>query len=109
MNVYNLSVDQDESYVIPCAIVHNCRCSVVQVRRSKYPESDLAEAMKRGAQATESKYSAMFQFNPGKQMTCFPAYNAYTRRACASCDGKGDSRNELCRVCAVARSLKSRV
>lgn len=87
----------------------NCRCSVVQVRRSKYPESDLAEAMKRGAQATESKYSAMFQFNPGKQMTCFPAYNAYTRRACASCDGKGDSRNELCRVCAVARSLKSRV
>lgn len=63
----------------------NCRCTVVQVRKGKYPESNEQEAMKLGMEATAGKYREMFLFNPGKSMTCFPAYNAYTTRKCIHC------------------------
>ena len=56
----------------------NCRCTVVQVRKGKYPVSDETEAMNLGSQATAGKYQEMFMFNPGKRMTNFPAYNGYT-------------------------------
>ena len=86
----------------------NCRCSVVQVRRSKYTQSDEAEAMRLGLKATAGKYREMFLFNPGKTMTCFPMYNAYTRKACIDCKKKPGNLelaadvpdNELCRACA---------
>ena len=86
----------------------NCRCSVVQVRRSKYTQSDEAEAMRLGLKATAGKYREMFLFNPGKTMTCFPMYNAYTRKACIDCKKKPGNLelaadvpdNELCKACA---------
>lgn len=106
MEVYNLSVEDDESYVIPQSIVHNCRCTVVQVRKEKYKLSDEKEAMTLGSQATDGKYREMFMFNPGKEMTCFPAYNPYTRRRCADC--KPDSDNEMCRACRIIESIKEK-
>ena len=114
MPVYNLSVNKDESYVIPPGIVHNCRCTVVQVRKGKYPESNEQEAMKLGMEATAGKYREMFLFNPGKTMTCFPAYNAYTRKACATCRQRPGNMelasnipdNELCRACRILQELK---
>ena len=92
----------------------NCRCSVVQVRRSKYTQSDEAEAMRLGLKATAGKYREMFLFNPGKTMTCFPMYNAYTRKACIDCKKKPGNLelaadipdNELCRACKIVQEMK---
>ena len=112
MLVYNLSVNKYESYVIPAGIVHNCRCTVVQVRRGKYPESDEREAMNLGSQATACKHQEMMRFNPGKQMACFPAYNPYTISRCKDCEyrpGKLELAkvpdNELCAACKVIREM----
>lgn len=84
-----------------------CRCTVVQVRKEKYPLSDEQEAMNLGSQATAGKYQEMFMFNPGKRMTTFPAYNGYTLRKCNQCDYRPDKMklaadipdNEVCRAC----------
>lgn len=84
-----------------------CRCTVVQVRKDKYPVSNEQEAMNLGSQATAGKYQEMFMFNPGKRMTTFPAYNGYTLRKCNQCDYRPDKMklaadipdNEVCRAC----------
>ena len=88
----------------------NCRCTVVQVRKDKYPESDERKALNDGSQATAGKHQEMFKFNPGKEMTTFPAYNAYTIRKCKNCKYNGSVKlaadipdNELCGACMVAR------
>lgn len=84
-----------------------CRCTVVQVRKDKYPVSNEQEAMNLGSQATAGKYQEMFMFNPGKRMTTFPAYNGYTLRKCNGCNYRPDKMklaadipdNEVCRAC----------
>ena len=84
-----------------------CRCTVVQVRKDKYPVSNEQEAMNLGSQATAGKYQEMFMFNPGKRMTTFPAYNGYTLRKCNLCEVRPDKMklaadipdNEVCRAC----------
>lgn len=88
----------------------NCRCTVVQVRKDKYPESDERKALDDGSQATSGKHQEMFKFNPGKAMTTFPAYNAYTIRKCKNCKYNGSVKlaadipdNELCGACKEAR------
>ncbi|WP_337557545.1 phage minor head protein [Phocaeicola plebeius] len=91
-----------------------CRCTVVQVRKEKYPVSDEQEAMNLGSQATAGKYQEMFMFNPGKRMTTFPAYNGYTLRKCNQCDYRPDKMklaadipdNEVCRVCRLLQEIK---
>ena len=84
----------------------NCRCTVVQVRKDKYPESDEQKAIDLGSQATAGRHQEMFKFNPGKAMTTFPAYNAYTIRKCKNCKYNGSVKlaadipdNELCGAC----------
>lgn len=91
----------------------NCRCTVVQVRKDKYPLSDETQAMNLGSQATAGKHQEMFMFNPGKKMTTFPAYNAYTISRCKECPYSGGSiklakvpDNELCQACKVVRKMK---
>lgn len=88
----------------------NCRCTVVQVRKDKYPESDERKALNDGSQATAGKHQEMFKFNPGKEMTTFPAYNAYTIRKCKNCKYNGSVKlaadipdNELCGACKIVR------
>lgn len=88
----------------------NCRCTVVQVRKDKYAESDERTAIDLGSQATAGKHQEMFKFNPGKEMTTFPAYNAYTIRKCKNCKYNGTMKlaadipdNELCGACRVVR------
>ena len=90
-----------------------CRCNAVQVRRGKYPESNEHKAMNLGSQATAGKHQEMFRFNPGKQMTTFPAYNAYTIRKCQDCPDNGALKlaakipdNELCAACRVVRGMR---
>ena len=88
----------------------NCRCTVVQVRKDKYPESNEQKAIDLGSQATAGRHQEMFKFNPGKAMTTFPAYNAYTIRKCKNCKYNGTLKlaanipdNELCGACKVVR------
>ena len=75
--VFNLMVDKDETYTTKIAIVHNCRCTVVQVKKNKYPLSDSAQAIADGNSATSTEKLQIFRFNPGKQGTVFPPHHPY--------------------------------
>lgn len=87
-----------------------CRCTVVQVRKGKYPQSDLADAMKKGDAASSGKFQKMFRFNPGKSKSLFPAHNPYTPSKCAGCTlnkfplAKIPD-NELCAACPIIREM----
>lgn len=60
-----------------------CRCTVVQVRRGKYPESDSNTAIQQGREATYQagkngvNKAAIFRYNPGKQQVIFPPHHPY--------------------------------
>ena len=93
-----------ESYYPPNG--WNCRCTVVQVRKSKYPETPHDEAMSLGEQATGSDSKGIFHFNAGKEQKTVPDYNPYTIRRCRDCDiAKGKLKlafvpdNEVCAAC----------
>lgn len=88
----------------------NCRCTVVQVRKSKYPLTPTDEAMARGEEALQSDKKGIFRFNPGKQQKTVPDYNPYTIKRCRDCDiAKGKVNlakpmdNELCEACRLIR------
>ena len=92
----------------------NCRCTVVQVSKDKYKMSDETAAMNAGSQATAGKHQEMFMFNPGKEMTTFPAYNAYTIKSCKTCpyrlgkmglSKKDFPNNDLCKSCRILWTL----
>ena len=56
-----------------------CRCTVVQVRKSKYPESNSDESRISGAEATAGN-DTIFRFNPGKQKVIFPDHHPYMQQ-----------------------------
>lgn len=86
----------------------NCRCTVVQVRKSKYPATPHDEAMRLGQEALQRDTKGIFRFNPGLEQKSVPDYNPYTIRRCRDCDiAKGKQKfakvfipdNELCAAC----------
>ena len=86
----------------------NCRCTVVQVRKSKYPATPHDEAMVLGEEALQRDSKGIFHFNAGKEQKTVPDYNPYTIRRCRDCDvAKGKLKlafvpdNELCAACAI--------
>lgn len=92
----------------------NCRCTVVQVRKSRYPATPHDEAMALGEQALQRDKKGMFRFNPGREEKAVPDYNPYTIGRCRDCDiAKGKFNlakkvfipdNELCQACQLLRS-----
>lgn len=64
----------------------NCRCTAVQVRRGKYPQSDSAQAIAAGEAATAQPKQKIFRFNPGKQEKVFPPKHPYLPKGCAGCN-----------------------
>ena len=90
----------------------NCRCTVVQVRKSKYPAIPHEEAMALGEEALQRDTKGIFHFNPGKQNKTVPDYNPYTIRRCRDCDIAKDKiklarfipENELCAACKYLRT-----
>lgn len=60
-----------------------CRCTVVQIRKGKYPESDSNTAIQQGREATYQagkngvNKAAIFRYNPGKQQVIFPPHHPY--------------------------------
>lgn len=85
----------------------NCRCTVVQVLKDKYQETDHNEAMRLGGEALSKDSKGMFAFNPGKQEKVFPDYNPYTISRCKNCPktqgnlASGVPDNQLCEACSV--------
>ena len=85
----------------------NCRCSVTQVRKSKYPATPHNEAMALGEVATQRDTRQMFRFNPGKEHKTFHAHNPYTISRCKTCKlingklAKGIPDNDLCAACSI--------
>ena len=55
----------------------NCRCTVVQVRKNRYPESDSAKATEIGETITADPKMQMFRFNPGKELKLYPDKHPY--------------------------------
>lgn len=90
----------------------NCRCTVVQVRKSKYTATPHDEAMALGEEALQRDTKGIFHFNPGKENKTIPDYNPYTIRRCRDCDiAKGKIKlakfipeNELCAACKYLRT-----
>ena len=99
----------------------NCRCTVVQVRKSKYTTTPHDEAMSLGEQATGTDTRGIFHYNPGKEQKTFPDYNPYTISKCNSCPvAKGSAlggfpaetlafvpENELCAACRLIRMAQA--
>lgn len=103
-----------ESYYPPNG--WNCRCTVAQVRKTKYPTTDPAEAYARGEEALQRDTRGIFRFNPGKQGKAIPDYNPYTISRCRDCDiaqGKTNLAyipdNDLCAACRLIRSLREEI
>lgn len=91
----------------------NCRCTVVQVRKSKYPQTSHDDAMALGEEALQRDTKGIFHFNPGQEQKTFPDYNPYTIRRCNDCSiSKGRTTlakvfipdNELCTACRLIRA-----
>lgn len=111
-----------ESYYPPNG--WGCRCTVVQVRKSKYPTTPHDEAMQRGEEALQGDKKGIFRFNAGKEQKTMPDYNPYTIRRCNDCDlakgntslafgeGQGEvlafvPENELCAACRLVRQCEN--
>lgn len=91
----------------------NCRCNVVQVRKSKQPPTPHDEAMALGEEALQRDTKGMFRFNAGKEQKTVPDYNPYTIRRCKDCDiAKGKlnlvfiPENEVCTACKLLRTIQ---
>ena len=119
-NVYNLSIDNDESYITRLGITHNCRCVAVQVRKSKYPVSDSSAAQEKGEKATTQigksgiNKAAIFRFNPGKEMKLMPPKHPYLPKGCGNCKFRkernlADLNNPMCQACKILDKCMNRV
>lgn len=89
-----------------------CRCTAVQVRKSKQPATPHDEAMSLGEEALQKDTKGIFRFNSGKQQKTMPDYNPYTVKRCRDCDiAKGkislaknfQPDNQLCQACKYLR------
>lgn len=87
-----------------------CRCTAVQVRKGKYPESDSEAACNAGEKATThigkdgANKAQIFRFNPGKQKKIFPPKHPYLPKGCGKCEFNKLAYNpnsEKCRACKI--------
>lgn len=91
----------------------NCRCTVVQVRKSKYPATSHVEAMRLGDEALQRDSKGIFRFNPGLEQKTVPDYNPYTIRRCRDCNIRKKNlarsfidENQLCQACRFIHDMK---
>ena len=103
-----------DSYTPPLG--WNCRCTVVQVNRGKYPVSDSAAAIRAGEAATAKPKQQIFRFNPGKTERVFPPRHPYLPKGCGDCQFRSERRlgykpdNPLCQACgAIQKCLRDEV
>lgn len=79
LNNTTLPIDDKfwDSYLPPLG--WRCRCTVVQVRKGKYPVSDSDAACSVGEHATSLPKQKIFRFNPGKTGKVFPPKHPYKK------------------------------
>jgi len=83
----------------------NCRCTVVEVLKDSYPESDSEEASRAGDSATSKPAEKIFRFNPGKDLKVFPPKHPYLPKGCGDCKYKRcinlvfDNEKDICKAC----------
>lgn len=92
----------------------NCRCTTVQVRKGKYPQSNSEEAIARGQACTARPKQQIFRFNPGKQQKIFPPKHPYFPKGCGNCQYRKERNlyynpdNPNCQACdVISKCLKS--
>lgn len=89
----------------------NCRCTVVQMRKSKYPATSHDETMRLGDEALQRDSKGIFRFNPGLEQKTVPDYNPYTICRCRDCNLNKENLahyvpdNELCSACKIVRGM----
>lgn len=89
----------------------NCRCTAVQVRKGKYPESDSEDAIRKGDAITSSPKQRMFRFNPGIQLKVFPDKHPYFPKGCGNCNRSMlsyDPNSDRCKECKAIESLSKK-
>ncbi|MCQ2250617.1 MAG: minor capsid protein [Bacteroidales bacterium] len=84
----------------------NCRCTVVEVLKDSYPESNSDEAVRAGDSATSRPAEKIFRFNPGKELKVFPPKHPYLPKLdkCKTCKlgkniGLSANGESMCSVC----------
>lgn len=100
----------------------NCRCTAVQVRKSKYPLSDSASAIAFGEKATTAYNSkgrnalAIFRFNPGIEHKIFPPRHPYlpkpSQLGCDNCSKNMlayNPKNSMCQACRTIHSCLDQI
>lgn len=83
----------------------NCRCTTVQVRKNKYPQSNSEKAMAAGAACTAKPKQQIFRFNPGKQEKIFPPKHPYFPKGCGDCQYRQLSYNPESAWCQACQSI----
>ena len=63
----------------------NCRCTIVEVLKDDYPESDSQGSIAIGERITEMPKDRIFRFNPGIEKSVFPKKHPYLPKSCNSC------------------------
>lgn len=90
----------------------NCRCTVVQVLKDKYPTSNSDQACASGERATTqigkdgSNKAAIFRFNPGKAMKLMPPKHPYLPKGCGDCSYNKLAYNPNSEKCQACRTLE---
>ena len=89
-----------------------CRCTAVQVRKGKYPQSDPDLSMRRGDNCTEANKQKIFRYNPGKTLKLFPPQHPYLPKGCDGCEARTqfsytrrDNYRDECLACHYAREI----
>jgi hypothetical protein len=88
-----------------------CRCTVAQVRKGKYKQSDPRKAMAAGDFATKNPKQQIFRFNAGTGKKVFPNKHPYFPKGCEGCDvklqlvGKGKA---WCKACVAIQKQAKR-
>lgn len=88
-----------------------CRCTAVQVRKGKYPQSDGKEAIKSGQSATQGEKNEIFRFNAGTQKKVFPDKHPNFPKGCGKCDSglklAYNPKKAACRACLIIAECKA--
>jgi SPP1 gp7 family putative phage head morphogenesis protein len=72
----------------------NCRCTIVEVLKDDYPESDSQGSIATATQITDKPKDKIFRFNPGIEKAVFPKKHPYLPKGCGEC-GKGVGSKKL--------------
>ncbi len=76
--IFNLTVDKDESYITEIGVVHNCECLLEQLDEDDGTEQlSSEEEVEEHTTGARENMSTVFMNNPGKTGEVFPADHSY--------------------------------